>query len=153
MNVAVYARTASASEAEKSINVQIEEMEEYCRVKGLTIVRVFREPGASGRDENRPAFQAMIFEATKSSHPFDVILTTTSCRFFRDLIHALAYKHQLEKSAVKVVAIKQEVSDPMGKIIEGIFELIAQCESEINTLHAPKGTGAPPITGTTTQED
>ena len=111
-------------------------MEAYCRSKGWEIVKIFKEAGASGRDDNRPAFQDMIYEATKTPRPVDVILTITTSRFSRDVRQARIYKHLLRKAGVSVVAIKQEVSDdPMGGVIEGIFELIDQYESEINALH------------------
>jgi len=138
MNVALYARVSTGKQAERGLSIpsQIKEMEVYCKSKGWDIVKVYREPGASGRDENRPVFQDMIYEATKSSHPIDIIMTITTSRFFRDATQARVYKHILKKSNVGVVAIKQEVTDdPMGNVIGGIFELIDQYESEINALH------------------
>ena len=141
MNVALYARVSTGKQAERDLSIpsQIREMEAYCKAKGWTIVSVYKEEGASGRDENRPVFQEMIFEATKSSHPIDVILTITTSRFFRDATQARVYKHLLEKNGVNVVAMHQEVSDdPLGKVIEGIFELIDQYESEINALHTTR---------------
>jgi len=141
MNVALYPRVSTGKQYERDLSIpsQIKEMELYCKGKGWNVVKIYREEGASGRDENRPVFQEMIYEATKSSHPFDAILTVTTSRFFRDATQARVYKHMLEKSGVKVLAIKQEVSDdPMGKVIEGIFELIDQYESQVNGLHTKR---------------
>ena len=165
MNVVLYARVSTGKQAERDLSIpsQINEMEAYCKAKKWTIVAVYKEEGASGRDETRPVFQEMIYEATKPSRPIDVILTITTSRFFRDATQARVYKHLLEKNGVNVVAIQQEVSDdPMGKVIEGIFELIDQYESEINALHTKRAmlenarqgnhNGAPPPYGYTVIE-
>ncbi len=85
--------------------------------------RVYEEPGASARDEKRPVFQEMIADARSKAHPFDIILTLTTSRFFRDATEAGIYKSRLAKHGVKVAAIHQEISDdPMGGFMEGIFE-------------------------------
>ena len=165
MNVVLYARVSTGKQAERDLSIpsQIKEMEAYCKVKGWTIVDIYREEGASGRDETRPVFQGMIYEATKSSHPIDAIVTITTSRFFRNATQARVYKHMLAKSGVSVIAIKQEVTDdPMGNVIEGIFELIDQYESEINALHTKRAmlenarqgnhNGAPPPYGYTVIE-
>ncbi|UCE52201.1 MAG: recombinase family protein, partial [Desulfobacterales bacterium] len=94
------------------------------------------QKGASARDENRPVVQEMLTDAMSKSHPFDVIVTLTTSRFFRDATKARVYKHKLAKVGVKVVASHQQVSDdPMGTFMEGIFELIDQYESDINSFH------------------
>jgi DNA invertase Pin-like site-specific DNA recombinase len=111
-------------------------MEEYCRSKGWMVHKIYEERGASARDDRRPTFQEMIGEALRADHPFDVILTLTTSRFFRDSAGAKIYKRKLAKKGVRVVAMHQEVSDdPMGEFVEGIFELIDQYESDMNGFH------------------
>jgi DNA invertase Pin-like site-specific DNA recombinase len=78
----------------------------------------------------------MIADARRREHPFDIILTLTTSRFFRDATQARIYKHRLDKHGVKVMAIHQETKDdPMGGFMEGIFELIDQYESDMNGYH------------------
>jgi DNA invertase Pin-like site-specific DNA recombinase len=78
----------------------------------------------------------MIADARSKAHPFDIILTLTTSRFFRDATQARIYKHRLGKHGIKVAAIHQETSeDPMGGFMGGIFELIDQYESEMNGYH------------------
>ena len=138
MKIALYARAATGRQAESDLSIagQIKTMESYCNKKGWEIVSIYQEQGASGNDKNRSVFQDMIYEATKNSRPIDAILTTTTCRFFRDVTHSLAYKRLLKKSGVDVRTIKQEGSDsPMENMIESLLDLIDQYESEINALH------------------
>ena len=135
---ALYARVSTGRQAEKDLSIpdQIRQMEDYCKAKGWTVFKVYEEKGASARDDRRPVFQEMIGDAQRADHPFDIILTLTTSRFFRDSAGAKIYKRRLSKKNVKVVAMHQEVSDdPMGEFVEGIFELIDQYESDMNGFH------------------
>ena len=136
--VALYARVSTGKQAEKDLSIpdQIKQMEEYCKSKGWHVQKTYVEPGASARDENRPAFKEMIADAQAKHRQFDVIVTLTTSRFFRDATKARVYKHKLAKAGVKVVATHQQVADdPMGMFMEGIFELIDQYESDMNGFH------------------
>ena len=135
---ALYTRVSTGRQAEKDLSLpdQERQLRDYCRQKGWEVCRVFVEPGASARDDTRPAFREMVETALTRPPPFEVILTLTTSRFFRDATQARVYKHRLEKNGVRVVAIHQEVADdPMGGFMEGIFELIDQYESDMNGFH------------------
>ena len=136
IRAALYARVSTGRQAERDLSIpdQVRQLEDYCRSKGWIVHKIFVEPGASARDEHRPVFQEMLAEA--KSKVFDVVLTLTTSRFFRDATGARVYKAKLAKQGVKVVAVHQEVNDdPMGNFMEGIFELIDQYESDINSFH------------------
>ena len=62
MRVCTYLRVSTARQADRDLSIpdQRRQAEAYCAQRGWTIVREFTEPGASGTDENRPVFQAMI---------------------------------------------------------------------------------------------
>lgn len=84
-------------------------------------------------------FREMISESLRKESKVDAIVVLITSRFFRDATKARVYKHRLKKAGVKVVAIHQETSDdPMGTFTEGIFELIDQYESDINSFHTLK---------------
>jgi DNA invertase Pin-like site-specific DNA recombinase len=138
IRAALYARVSTGRQAEKDLSIpdQIRQLESYCQAKGWTIHKTYVEPGASARDDNRPVFRELLADALLKSKPFDVVLTLTTSRFFRDATGARLWKRRLGKNGVKVLAIRQEVADdPMGDFIEGIFELIDQYESDINGFH------------------
>ena len=145
MKAALYVRVSTGRQAEKDLSLpdQERQLRAYCQQKGWTVYRVYVEPGASARDGKRPFFQEMIADARSKTHPFDIILTLTTSRFFRDATQAGFFKRVLASHNVKVVAIHQEVTDdPMGGFVEGIFQLIDQYESDMNgyhTLRAMKG--------------
>jgi site-specific DNA recombinase len=138
IRAALYARVSTGKQAEKDLSIpdQIRQLEHYCQSQGWLVHKAYVEPGASARDGNRPIFQEMIADAQAGRRQFDVIVTLTTSRFFRDATKARIYKHKLAKAGVKVVAIHQQVADdPMGTFMEGIFELIDQYESDINGFH------------------
>lgn len=138
IRAALYARVSTGKQAEKDLSIpdQIKQLKDYCREQKWVVQKIYVEKGASARDENRPVFQEMLTDALSKSHPFDVIVTLTTSRFFRDATKARVYKHKLAKVGVKVVSSHQQVSDdPMGTFMEGIFELIDQYESDINSFH------------------
>ncbi len=135
---ALYARVSTGKQAEKDLSIpdQIKQLEDYCQSQGWHIHKTYVEPGASARDDNRPVFQEMIVDAQANHRQFDVIVTLTTSRFFRDSFKAKYYKNKLRKAGVKVVATHQQVADdPMGVFIEGIFEQIDQYESDMNGFH------------------
>jgi DNA invertase Pin-like site-specific DNA recombinase len=138
VTAALYVRVSTGKQADKDLSLpdQERQLRIYCDQKGWEIHKVYVEAGASARDDKRPMFQEMIADARSKTHPFDIILTLTTSRFFRDATEARFYKRSLSKNGVKVTAIHQETSDdPMGGFIEGIFELIDQYESDMNGFH------------------
>lgn len=64
MKVVLYARVSTEKQARKelSISEQIRQMQSYCAQYGHEIVKIYREKGASARDEKRPIFQKMLQE-------------------------------------------------------------------------------------------
>ena len=138
---ALYARVSTGKQAEKDLSIpdQIKQMEDYCQSEGLLVHKAYIEPGASARDDNRPIFQEMIADALANHRQFDVIVTLTTSRFFRDAFKAKFYKNKLRKAGVKVVTTRsrhQEVLDhPTEILLEGILEQFDQYESDMNGFH------------------
>jgi hypothetical protein len=63
-----------------------------------------------------------------------VVVHHTS-RFTRNATEARVVKEKLREEGVRVVAVCQEtIDDPVGKLIEGVFECIDQYESEVNGM-------------------
>ena len=74
--VALYARVSTTRQAEADLSIpdQIRQAEAWCQQHGMTLVRRYIEPGASGTDENRPIFQEMLAEAKTKPRPFDMVV-------------------------------------------------------------------------------
>lgn len=135
---AIYVRVSTTRQAEGEISLpdQIAQCEAYCKRNGLPVVATFIEPGASARDDDRPEFQAMIHQATRTNRPFDAVVDHSLSRFSRDSVHAGIYTNALEKADVKLVSITQEVGDgEMGAFIRKIVHLMDDYQSRENAKY------------------
>src|SRR5262249_51444872 len=97
--VALYARVSTSRQAEHDLSIpdQVRQGKTFCERKGWELAQVFTEPGASATDDRRPVFQEMIDLACGADHPFDIILTHSFSRFFRDGMLFELYARRLRK--------------------------------------------------------
>jgi site-specific DNA recombinase len=132
-----YLRVSTPEQAAKDLSLpaQREAVEEYARRNGQVIVREYLESGCSGTDINRKAFRQMLEDVLKPGSNIGTIVVHHTSRFTRNATQARVVKEQLRKLGVKVVSVCQELNeDPIGQLIEGIFECIDQYESEVNGM-------------------
>ena len=125
MKAVIYARYSSDSQREESIEGQIRECTEYAEKNGITILRSYIDRAMSARTADRPEFQNMIKD---SEHKlFDLVLIWKLDRFSRDRYDSAHYKRILKKNGVKVVSVKENISDgPEGIILESMLEGYAE---------------------------
>ena len=125
MKAVIYARYSSDSQREESIDGQICECTEYAERNGITILGSYVDRALSARTDDRPDFQRMIRDSEKRL--FDVVLVWKLDRFSRDRYDSAHYKHILKKNGVKVMSVKENISDgPEGIILESILEGYAE---------------------------
>ncbi len=135
--VLLYARVSTVEQAERELSLpaQIDALRRYCAQRGYEVAAEYVEPGASGTDDNRKVFKSMLEAALAPSADVQAILVLHTSRFMRNAARARALKDTLRRRGIRVVAIQQETADdPMGQLVEGIFELVDQYESEMNGL-------------------
>ena len=134
--VVLYARVSTPEQAEKDLSLpaQLGALRQHCKERGYKVVAEYVEKGVTGRDENRPAFQQMLREVLAGSE-VDAILVYQTSRFIRNVERARALKGALKKKGIRVIATCQETSDdPMGLLVEMLFEVIDQYESAVNGM-------------------
>lgn len=137
-----YARVSTPDQADKdlSLTAQITAIRRYAQERGLELTGEFVERGVSGTDDNRPEFQKMLQIVLRPASDIGTIIVTHSSRFMRNATKARMYKERLVKAGVRVLYVQQEVTDdPGGHLIEGMFELFDQHESEINGVRTRTG--------------
>lgn len=137
LRVVLYARVSTAEQAEKDLSIpaQLDAMRRYCHDRGYTAVTEYVEPGASATDDNRKVFKRMLEDVLAPDAAIDSVLVYHTSRFMRNAGKARALKGALKKNGIRVLAVTQEISDdPMGKLVEGIFELIDEYESDVNGM-------------------
>ena len=125
MNAVIYARYSSDSQREESIEGQVRECTEYAERNGLTVLRSYIDRALSAKTADRPEFQRMIKDSAEEL--FEIVLVWKLDRFSRDRYDSAHYKHILKKNGVKVVSVKENISDgPEGIILESMLEGYAE---------------------------
>lgn len=135
---AIYARVSTSRQADGEISLpdQIAQCEAYCARQGWPVAATYVEPGASARDDDRPQFQEMIYAATRSDQPFEVIVVHSLSRFSRDSLQAGIYTRDLEKAGVRLVSITQDLGESeLGEFVRKVFHLMDEHQSRENAKH------------------
>lgn len=138
LRAALYLRVSSPRSAESDLSIpdQRRQTSSYCHSNGWEVAAEFVEPGVSGTDDRRPAFQEMIDAALERPSPFDVIVVHSFSRFFRDQFQFEFYLRKLAKNGVQLVSITQILGDdPMSEMMRKIMTLFDEYQSKENGKH------------------
>jgi site-specific DNA recombinase len=127
--------THEQAERDLSLPAQRYAVEEYAVRHGVKIAREYVEAGCSGTSANRKAFRKMLENVLRPNSTVGTVVVHHTSRFTRDSTEARLVKQHLRKEGVRILSVCQETTeDPIGKLIEGIFECIDQYESEVNGM-------------------
>jgi len=142
MRYAGYVRVSSEEQiGNYSIHAQKRAIETWVVANGGILVKVYADEGKSGRTADRPAFKAMRKDAR--SKKFDAIIVHKFDRFARNRTDALAIKSLLRHDyGIKVLSVSEPSEDsdgPMGALIEGIMESVADWYSQNLGAETSKG--------------
>lgn len=135
---AAYVRVSTNRQAEHETSLadQVAAITSYCDARNIELAEVFREPGASATDDNRPQFQAMIEAATGRERPFDLIIVHSFSRFFRDQFEFERYRRKLAKAKVNLVSITQDVGEgATGDLVRSILSKFDEYQSAETAKH------------------
>jgi len=111
-----------------SIDVQRETIENYCRMHGHTLLKVYTDKGTSGVVK-RPQQEKMIKRCMEDSE-VDGIICYDLTRFGRNTIELLTNIKLLERKGKKFISVKENIdtSSPVGELILQIMSAIAEFE-------------------------
>jgi DNA invertase Pin-like site-specific DNA recombinase len=135
---AAYVRVSTNRQAEHETSLadQVAAITSYCEARNIELAEVFREPGASATDDNRPQFQAMIEAATARERHFDLIVVHSFSRFFRDQFEFERYRRKLAKAKVGLVSITQDVGEgATGDLVRSILSKFDEYQSAETAKH------------------
>jgi DNA invertase Pin-like site-specific DNA recombinase len=128
LRAALYLRVSTGRQAEGDVSLPAQRnlTRRHCEREGRIIADEFVEPGLTGTDDRRPAFQTMIERACDADHPYDVIVVHAFSRFFRDGATMELTIRKLRKHGVEVISTTQptgtDPSQEMMRQIIGIFD-------------------------------
>ena len=135
---AAYVRVSTSRQAEHetSLGDQIAAITAYCDSRGILLVDVYREPGASATDDARPQFQSMIESAISRERPYDLAIVHSFSRFFRDQFEFERYRRKLAKAKVELVSITQDVGEgTTGDLVRSILSKFDEYQSAETAKH------------------
>jgi site-specific DNA recombinase len=139
--VALYARVSTTRQAEADLSIpdQIGQIEAWCEQSGMSLVRRYTEPGASGTDENRPIFQEMLGEARTKPRPFDIVVVHSFSRFCRDEFTYAAAKRDLMRAGIALHSLTQPLGDDhTGQMVSSILVSFDAYQSRENGKHTSR---------------
>ena len=125
MNAVIYARYSSHGQTEQSIEGQLHDNYAWARQQGITVIGEYIDRALTGTKDQRPDFQRMIEDAAKKQ--FEMVIVWKLDRFARNRYDSAIYKAKLKKFGVKVVSVKENITDsPEDIILEGLLESMAE---------------------------
>ena len=125
MNIVIYARYSSHSQAEQSIEGQLHTCYEYARNNGHIVIGEYIDRAQSRTTDSRVEFQRMIADSDK--HTFEGVLVYQLDRFARNRYDSAINKAKLKKNGVRVISARENISDDAsGILVEGVLESMAE---------------------------
>ena len=125
MNAVIYARYSSHGQTEQSIEGQLHDNYAWAEQQGITVIGEYIDRALTGTKDQRPDFQRMIADAAKGQ--FELVIVWKLDRFARNRYDSAIYKARLKKYGVKVLSVKENITDsPEGIILEGLLESMAE---------------------------
>lgn len=121
----IYARYSSHGQTEQSIEGQLRDNYAWANQQGITVIAEYIDRALTGTKDQRPDFQRMIEDAAKGQ--FEMVIVWKLDRFARNRYDSAIYKAKLKKFGVRVVSVKENITDsPEGIILEGLLESMAE---------------------------
>ena len=97
----IYARYSSSSQTEQSIEGQLCVCREFAERNGYLIVKEYIDRAKTGTNDNRPAFQQMLYDSKQRT--FEAVLVYKLDRFARNRYDSAINTMALSKNGVKVI--------------------------------------------------
>lgn len=120
-NVAAYIRVSTDGQCgddKFGMEVQREQIEEYCHRNDMNVIKWFTDAGESGAKE-RPGFDSIVY-GDVSNPPYEAVVVAKSDRVARDINVYYYYKMLLLKKEIALVS----VSEDFGKM--GVFSTMLE---------------------------
>ena len=106
MRAVIYARFSTDKQREESIEAQERACREYAAAHKYTVVELYADRAASGKNDRRPNFQRMMRDA--KSRRFDVVLVHKYNRFARRMSDHVRYEDKLNSYGIQLIAVAED---------------------------------------------
>lgn len=138
---AIYCRYSDkAQDGGYSIEAQQSSCLKFAATNNLSVFHIYIDRAKTGRNDQRPEFQAMMDDA--HAKLFDVLIIHSSDRFARNRFDAMMNKRVLEKTGVRMMSVTQPNlyrDTPEDIITESVVIGFDEYYSRILSMHTKKG--------------
>lgn len=127
MKIAAYIRVSTDDQKTDS---QLDAIKNYCKLKGWNDPALFIDHGESGKKHSRPALDELTQKVKRKE--FDTILVYKFDRISRSTKQLIEIMEMLKALEINFVSITESIdtTTPAGKMIFGIFAVLAEFERE-----------------------
>lgn len=141
-NVVAYIRVSTdgqCGEDKFGLDVQREQITEYCARNDMNILKWFMDEGESGAKE-RPGFDEIVY-GDVSNPPYEAVIVAKSDRVARDINIYYYYKMLLIKKDVKLISIAEDFGQfgVFANMLEAFTLCVAEMERENITKRTSSG--------------
>jgi DNA invertase Pin-like site-specific DNA recombinase len=128
MKVAIYSR---CSTTDQSVNLQLDELRDYCKRRQWEVFAEYSDQGVSGSKESRPSLNRMLADAKRRR--FDCVLVYRYDRAARSLRQLVNLLCEFDALGIAFVSLHEGVdtTTPGGRLVFGIFASIAEFERQL----------------------
>jgi DNA invertase Pin-like site-specific DNA recombinase len=130
MRVALYARVSTANHG-KDPEMQLRELREYCKHRGLEVAGEYVDAGISGAKDSRPELNRLNADARRRR--FDAVVVWKFDRFARSVSHLLRALEEFRSLGIEFISLSEQVdtSTPTGKMVFTVPGAVAELERSL----------------------
>lgn len=125
---AIYSRLShfDANDPGYSVEIQPDRSEEFARSENASEIRVYADPGRSGKNSKRPELQRMIRDVKAGR--IDVVVFHRVDRVFRNLKSLLEFVELLQKYNVRLVSVTEHIDTDTwwGRLVLAVLGSLAE---------------------------
>lgn len=127
MRIAAYIRVSTD---DQKIDSQLDAIKKYCSLKSWPDPMFFIDHGESGKKESRPKLDEMIRRI--KNHEFESLIVFKFDRLSRSTIQLIQFMELFKQFNVNFISLGESIdtTTPAGKMIFGIFAVLAEFERE-----------------------
>lgn len=129
MRVVLYARSSTTKDQKPEL--QIEEMRNYCKASGFTVIKEIVDFGFSGTTDKRPG----LVELNKlvKGRKADGVIVLKLDRLFRSLKHLITSLSEFEELGVKFISVKDQIdmTTSAGRLMVNLLGSFGEFEADL----------------------
>jgi DNA invertase Pin-like site-specific DNA recombinase len=130
MRTAIYARVSTQDKGQ-NVDVQLDELRDYCQRREWEVVSEFVDDGISGTKTDRPALNRLMSDARQRK--FDCLIVWKFDRFGRSLAHLILSLQEFDSLGISFVSLRDgiDLTTPIGRLQFGIISSVAEFERSL----------------------